>query len=61
MSNQATGNSAHQPREGFMAPTFRIFVRTAEGAPSFRLSRGAGTRHLASLALGAKAANLVTT
>ena len=32
MSNQATGNSAHQPREGFMAPTFRIFVRTAEGA-----------------------------
>ena len=26
------GNSAHQPREGFMAPTFRIFVRTAEGA-----------------------------
>lgn len=31
MSNQATGNSAHQPREGFMAPTFRIFVRTAEG------------------------------
>jgi transposase-like protein len=30
-------------------------------APSFRLSRGAGTRHLASLALGAKAANLVTT
>ena len=32
MSNQATGNSAHQPREGFMAPTFRIFVRTAECA-----------------------------
>ena len=32
MSNQTTGNSAHQPREGFMAPTFRIFVRTAEGA-----------------------------
>ena len=29
MSNQATGNSAHQPREGFMAPTFRIFVRKA--------------------------------
>ena len=28
MSNQATGNFAHQPREGFMAPTFRIFVRT---------------------------------
>ena len=25
------GQSAHQPREGFMAPTFRIFVRTAEG------------------------------
>ena len=32
MINQVTGNSAHQPREGFMAPTFRIFVRTAEGA-----------------------------
>lgn len=32
MSNQATGNFAHQPREGFMAPTFRIFVRTAKGA-----------------------------
>ena len=31
MSNQAKGNSAHQPREGFMDPTFRIFVRTAEG------------------------------
>ena len=30
-SNQATGNSAHQPREGFMAPSFRIFVRTASG------------------------------
>lgn len=32
IGDQATGNSAHQPREGFMAPTFRIFVRTAEGA-----------------------------
>lgn len=32
MINQVTGNSAHQPREGFMAPTFRIFVRTAEGS-----------------------------
>ena len=31
MTNQATGNSAHQPQEGFMAPTFRIFVRTAQG------------------------------
>lgn len=24
--------TADQPREGFMPPTFRIFVRTAEGA-----------------------------
>lgn len=24
--------TADQPREGFMAPTFHIFVRTAEGA-----------------------------
>lgn len=29
--NSATGNSAHQPGEGFMAPNFKIFVRTAGG------------------------------
>ena len=43
-----------------MAPTFRIFVRTAEGS-EFQAFTWCRDGHLASPALGARAANLVTT